>query len=115
MKIICQEERLPAIVERAVWEQITKGRAGMRWEYVVDKIWMDFGGDQEWVVLNIEKFGGYKTEANEIIEEGARQALRNRAKEEKHLEIIFFAHFYFPDSGQAVVTGDVPSPPRFLP
>ena len=27
----------------------------------------------------------------------------------------FFAHFYFPASGQAVVTGVVPSPPRFLP
>ena len=28
---------------------------------------------------------------------------------------FFFAHFYFPASGQAVVTGVVPSPPRFLP
>ena len=28
---------------------------------------------------------------------------------------IFFAHFYFPASGQAVVTGVIPSPPRFLP
>ena len=28
---------------------------------------------------------------------------------------IYFAHFYFPASGQAVVTGVVPSPPRFLP
>ena len=27
----------------------------------------------------------------------------------------FFAHLYFPASGQAVVTGVVPSPPRFLP
>ena len=26
-----------------------------------------------------------------------------------------FSHFYFPASGQAVVTGVVPSPPRFLP
>ena len=32
-------------------------------------------------------------------------------------EIMFFflAHFYFPASGQAVVTGVVPSSPRFLP
>ena len=29
--------------------------------------------------------------------------------------IFFFAHLYFPASGQAVVTGVVPSPPRFLP
>ena len=28
---------------------------------------------------------------------------------------LFFTHFYFPASGQAVVTGVVPSPPRFLP
>ena len=28
---------------------------------------------------------------------------------------FFFAHFYFPASGQAVVTGVLPSPPRFLP
>ena len=28
--------------------------------------------------------------------------------------IFFFAHFYFPDAGQAVVTGVVPSSPRFL-
>ena len=27
----------------------------------------------------------------------------------------FFSHFYFPGSGQAVVTGVVPFPPRFLP
>ena len=29
--------------------------------------------------------------------------------------IFSFEHFYFPASGQAVVTGVVPSPPRFLP
>ena len=28
---------------------------------------------------------------------------------------FFFSHFYFPASGPAVVTGVVPSPPRFLP
>ena len=28
---------------------------------------------------------------------------------------FFLAHFHFPASGQAVVTGVVPSPPRFLP
>ena len=30
-------------------------------------------------------------------------------------DIYIFAHFYFPASGQAAVTGVVPSPPRFLP
>ena len=29
--------------------------------------------------------------------------------------LFFFAHIYFPASGQAVVTGVVPSPPRFMP
>ena len=54
------EKTLPAIVDRAVREKITKGRAGMIWDNVVEKIWKDLGGDQE-EVLSIEKFGGYKT------------------------------------------------------
>ena len=32
-----------------------------------------------------------------------------------HFFFLLFAHFYFPASGQAVVTGVAPSPPRFLP
>ena len=32
------EKRLPAIVDRAVWEKITKRRAGIRWDNVVEKI-----------------------------------------------------------------------------
>ena len=56
------EKRLPAIVDRALWEKITKGRAGTRWDNVVEKIWKDLGGDQE-EVLSTEKFGGYKIEA----------------------------------------------------
>ena len=55
------EKRLPAIVDKAVWEKITKGRAGTRWDNVVEKIWNDIEGDQG-EVLSIEKFGGYKTE-----------------------------------------------------
>ena len=55
------EKRLPAIGDRAVWEKITIGRAGIRWDNVVEKIWEDSGGDQE-EVLSTEKFGGFKTE-----------------------------------------------------
>ena len=55
------EKRLPAIVDKAVWEKITKGRAGTRRDNVVEKIWNDIEGDQG-EVLSIEKFGGYKTE-----------------------------------------------------
>ena len=32
-----------------------------------------------------------------------------------YIFIFFLAHFHFPASGQAVVTGVIPSPPRFLP
>ena len=80
------EKGLPYTADRAVWEKITKGRDGIRWDNVVEKIWFDLGGDQE-EVLSIEKFGGYKTEVNERIEERGRLALRNKVKEEEHLEI----------------------------
>ena len=43
------------------------------------------GGARE-EVLSIEKFGGYKTEVKERIGERERQALRNKVKEETHLE-----------------------------
>ena len=55
------EKRLPAIVDNTVWEKVTKERAGIRWDNVVEKIWKDRGGNQE-EILSTEKFGGYKTE-----------------------------------------------------
>ena len=55
------EKRLPAIVDRAVWEKITRRRAGVRWDNVVEKTWKDIGADEK-AVLSTEKFGGYKTE-----------------------------------------------------
>ena len=39
----------------------------------------------------------------------------SRSRNCRHVFFFFFAHFYFPASGQAVVTGVVPSPPRCLP
>ena len=76
--------RLPAVVDRAVWEKITKGR--IRWDNVVEKIWQDLGGDQEEVV-SIEEFGGYKTVVQEIIgEENANT--KDKLKEENHLREI---------------------------
>ena len=47
----------------------------------------DMGGHQE-EVLSIEKFGGYKIQVKEIIEEKKRQALRSKVKEEKNLRDI---------------------------
>ena len=32
------EKRLPAIGDRAVWEKVTNGRAGIRWDNVFEKI-----------------------------------------------------------------------------
>ena len=53
-----------------------KGRAGIRRDNVVEKIWKDLVGYQE-EVLSIEKFGGYKTEVLERIEK--RERLRGAA------------------------------------
>ena len=80
------KKRLPAIADRAVWEKATKGRAGTMWDIVVEKVWKDIGGSQE-EILSIERFAGYKTEVTENIEIRARLALRNKVKEEEHLEI----------------------------
>ena len=41
--------------------KVTKGRAGIRWDSVVEKVWKDIGGNQE-EILSIETFAGYKTE-----------------------------------------------------
>ena len=64
------EKRLPAIAGRAVWEKMTKRRARIRWDNVVEKKWKDFGDREE--VLSIAKFGGYKTEVEERKEERER-------------------------------------------
>ena len=63
------EKRLPPIVGNAVWEKVTKERAGTRWDNVVEKISKDIGGEQE-EALSIEKLGGYKAEVKERIEDG---------------------------------------------
>ena len=55
------KKRLPAIADRAIWEKVTKGRAGTRWDSVVEKVWKDIGGNQE-EITSIEKIAGYKTE-----------------------------------------------------
>ena len=73
------EKRLPAIVDDAVWEKITKGRAGIRWDNVAEKTWKGMEGGQE-EVLSTEAFVGYKTEAKERIEEREGRAIRNKVK-----------------------------------
>ena len=46
----------PFIADRAVWEKVTQGRAGIRWDNVVDKVWKERGGNHE-EVLPMKKFG----------------------------------------------------------
>ena len=55
-----------------------KGRAGIKWDNVAEKVYEGLGDREE--LLSIEKFGGYKTEVEEIIEERERLALRSKAK-----------------------------------
>ena len=45
----------------------------------------------------------------------ARCERETRIRARYNTFFFFFAHFYFPASGQTVVTGVVPSPPPFLP
>ena len=80
------KKRLPAIADRAVWEKVTKGRAGIRWDRVVEKVWKDIGGNQE-KILSREKFAGYKTEVKEKIEIREWLALRKKVKGKEHLKI----------------------------
>ena len=56
------KQRLPAIADRAVCKKITKGRAEIRRESVVEKVWRDIGH------CSVDKFGGYKTELKERVE-----------------------------------------------
>ena len=55
------KKRLPAIVDRAVWEKVTTRRAGIRWDNVVENPGKDKGGRQDDIV-SAEKFGRHETE-----------------------------------------------------
>ena len=52
------EKRLPAMADGAVWEKVTKDRAGIRWDSVVEKIWKDIGENQEEILLSRDSLGG---------------------------------------------------------
>ena len=80
------KKKLQAKADRTVWEKVAKGRAGIRWDGVVEKEWKDIGGSLQ-EILPIEKFAGYKTEVKENVEIRENSALRNKVKGEEHLEI----------------------------
>ena len=62
-----RNKRLPAIVDRAVWEKVTNGRAGIRWDSVFEKVRKGIRGNKE-ELRSGGRFGGYKTEVEEMIE-----------------------------------------------
>ena len=41
-----------------------KGRGGIRWDSVVEKVWKDIGGKQE-EAMPADKFDGHRAEAQE--------------------------------------------------
>ena len=74
---------LTAMVDGAVLEKGTKGRAGIRWDSVVDNVWKDIGGNQE-EVMSAGAFGRCMAEVEEMIERRERPALRNKVESEKN-------------------------------
>ena len=80
------KKRLPAIVGRTVWEKVTAGRAGLRWNSVVEKVWKDVGANHE-EAMPVEKSGRWKTEVAERIKIREILALRSKVKSEKHLGV----------------------------
>ena len=78
------KKRLPTIADRGVWEKVSTGRAGRRWDSVVEEVWKDVGASKE-KTLSIETFAGYNLEVKSIIEIRETLALRNKAKEKEYL------------------------------
>ena len=54
------KKRLPAIADRAVLEEVTKVPAGIRWDSVVEKVWMDRGGNQQEVMSVLREVCGVR-------------------------------------------------------
>ena len=81
-----QANRLPAIVDRFVWKKRTKGKAGIRWDKVVENIWKEIGGDKNDIV-SIEDVGEYKTKLDDMIEVREIKLLKQKVEEEEHLKI----------------------------
>ena len=63
-----QGKRLPAIVDKFVWKKRTKGKAGIRWDKVVENIWKEIGGNKKDIIMSIEDGEEYKTKVSNMIE-----------------------------------------------
>ena len=57
---------MPVKADRAVWEKLKKGPAGIRWDSVDKKVWNNIGGNRE-EILSREKFAGFKTAVKDSI------------------------------------------------
>ena len=77
---------MPAIVDRFVWKKMMKGKAGIRWDKVVENVWKDIGGNKK-DILSIEDVGKYKAKVGDMIELRERKSLSQRANEEEHIKI----------------------------
>ena len=73
---------MSAVAYRAVLEKVTKGRAGIGWDSVVEKT--GYRGNQE-DIMSAQKFGRHTTEVEENVERREELALRKKSKLEKHL------------------------------
>ena len=79
-----QRKRLPAIVDRFVWEKRMKGKAGIRWDKVVENIWKEIGGNTN-EIMSIEDVGEYKTKVGDMIELREMKWLRQKVDEKTYL------------------------------
>ena len=92
----CHAARYSIVADRAVWEKISKGRAGIRWDNnVVEKIWKD-SGDQEEVhttAVHKEVWWVQDGEGKARVEEEGKyyEALRNEAKERRGETLIIYS------------------------
>ena len=93
-----QRKRLQAIVDRCVWKKRTKGKAGIRWDKVVENVWKEIGGNIN-EIMSIEDVGEYKTKVGDMIELREMKSLRQKVDEEEHLKIFgglkFLVYFLF--------------------
>ena len=67
--------------------KVTRGRAGIRWDNVVDKIWKGLGGDQEEGTLHRKVWGVQDRNIRINSSKGKALALRKKVNDEGHLEI----------------------------
>ena len=68
---------LPVTANGAVWENVTKGRTGIRWNNVGDKVWKEIGGKQEEIYCPRRSLGGmYKAELKRNVKKKGRASVK---------------------------------------